>query len=126
MPWTREKLEAEWIGAPIEALGDRAPAALSAYDCVEKHLGAECLAARHLHSYRHHVGPSNIPALLSRSIAVNASRKSRWAPASKGRLAVSDRSRFVLASFAGTGPSQGSLLRSLQRRGRRLQTSRRD
>ena len=26
MPWTREKLEAEWIGVPIEALGDRAPA----------------------------------------------------------------------------------------------------
>jgi hypothetical protein len=48
MPWTREKLEAEWIGAPIEALGDRAPAALSAFDCVEKHLGAEWLAARHL------------------------------------------------------------------------------
>src|ERR1700738_1818720 len=48
MPWTREKLEAEWIGAPIEALGDRAPAALSAFNCVEKHLGAEWLTARHL------------------------------------------------------------------------------
>jgi hypothetical protein len=41
MPWTREKLEAEWIGGPIEALGDRAPAAYSAFDCVEKHFGAE-------------------------------------------------------------------------------------
>lgn len=48
MPWTREKLEAEWIGGPIEALGDRASAGLSAYDCVEKHLGAEWLAARRL------------------------------------------------------------------------------
>ncbi len=48
MPWTREKRETEWIGAPLEALGDRAPAALSAFDCVEKHLGAEWLAARRL------------------------------------------------------------------------------
>jgi hypothetical protein len=48
------------------------------------------------HSYRHHVGPPNIPVLLSRSIAVKGSRKSRCAPASKGRLArltVSARSR---------------------------------
>jgi len=72
MPWTREKLEAECIGAPIEALGDRAPAALSAFDCVEKHLGAEWLAARHLHSYRHHVGPSNIP------IAVEPQHCRQW------------------------------------------------
>lgn len=35
-------------GGPIEALGDRAPEALSAFDCVEKHLGAEWLAARRL------------------------------------------------------------------------------
>ena len=48
MPWTRDKLEAEWIGAPIKALGDRAASALSAFDCVEKHLGAEWLTARHL------------------------------------------------------------------------------
>src|SRR6202140_5634002 len=40
--------------------------------------------------------PRTLQSLLSRSIAVNGSRKSRWAPASKGRLArlaVSDRSR---------------------------------
>src|SRR3984893_9553211 len=40
--------------------------------------------------------PRTSQSLLSRSIAVNGSRKSRWAPASKGRLArlvVSDRSR---------------------------------
>ena len=40
--------------------------------------------------------PRTFQSLLSRSIAVNGSRKSRWAPASKGRLArlaVSDRSR---------------------------------
>ena len=48
MPWTRDKLEAEWIEAPTEALGDRAASALSAFDCVEKHLGAEWLTARHL------------------------------------------------------------------------------
>lgn len=49
MPWTRERLEAEWIGSPIEALGDSAASALRAFDCVEKHLGAEWLTARHLH-----------------------------------------------------------------------------
>src|ERR1700693_1623419 len=40
--------------------------------------------------------PRTFQSLLSRSIAYNVSRKSRWAPASKGRLArlaVSDRSR---------------------------------
>src|SRR6266853_3824284 len=40
--------------------------------------------------------PRTFQSLLSRSIAVNGSRKSRWAPASKrrlARLAVSDRSR---------------------------------
>src|SRR6266513_4775104 len=40
--------------------------------------------------------PRTFQSLLSRSIAVNGSRKSRWASASKGRLArlaVSDRSR---------------------------------
>src|ERR1700720_688978 len=40
--------------------------------------------------------PRTFQSLLSRSIAVNGSRKSRWAPASRGRLArlaVSDRSR---------------------------------
>src|SRR6202140_503019 len=40
--------------------------------------------------------PRTLQSLLSRSIAVNGSRKSRWAPASKerlARLAVSDRSR---------------------------------
>jgi hypothetical protein len=45
---------------------------LSAFDCVEKHLGAEWLAARHLHSYRHHVGPSNIP------IAVEPQHCRQW------------------------------------------------
>ena len=48
MPWTREKLEAEWIGAPIDALSDRAATALSAFECVEKRLGADWLATRHL------------------------------------------------------------------------------
>ena len=37
--------------------------------------------------------PRTSQSLLSRSIAVNGSRKSRWAPASKRALAVSDRSR---------------------------------
>jgi hypothetical protein len=46
MSWNREKLEAEWIGAPIDALGDHAASAVSAFDCVEKHLGAAWLAQR--------------------------------------------------------------------------------
>ena len=48
MPWTREKLEGDWIGGPIQALGDRAPIALSAFDSVERHLGVQWIAARHL------------------------------------------------------------------------------
>ena len=48
MPWTREKLEAEWIGAPLDALSDRAAKAISAFECVEKRLGADWLATRHL------------------------------------------------------------------------------
>jgi hypothetical protein len=48
MSWTREELEAEWIRAPIDALGDRTATAVSAFDCVEKHLGAGWLATRHL------------------------------------------------------------------------------
>lgn len=48
MLWTREKLEADWIGGPIHALGDRAVVALSAFDSVERHLGAHWIATRHL------------------------------------------------------------------------------
>lgn len=62
MPWTREKLEADWIGAPIDALGDRAAEALCAFDCVEKHLGAHWLAARHLQGSG--VGPTLSLVLL--------------------------------------------------------------
>lgn len=50
MLWNRERLEAEWIGAPIEALGDRAASAVSAFDCVEKHLGADWILQRHIHA----------------------------------------------------------------------------
>jgi hypothetical protein len=48
MSWSRQRLETEWIGAPINVLGDRATAALTAFECVERHLGAEWLVARHL------------------------------------------------------------------------------
>jgi hypothetical protein len=48
MPWTLEKLEAECIGAPMEALGDQAASALSAFDCVERHFGAAWIATRFL------------------------------------------------------------------------------
>lgn len=46
--WTPEKLEAEWIGAPIKALGDRAATAVSAFDCAEKHLGVDWLSTRQI------------------------------------------------------------------------------
>ena len=48
MTWTPEKLEVEWIGAPISALGDRTATAVSAFDCVEKHLGVGWLSTRQL------------------------------------------------------------------------------
>jgi hypothetical protein len=50
MPWTRERLESEWIKAPISELGDRASIATSAFDCVEKHFGPEWLSVRNLQS----------------------------------------------------------------------------
>jgi len=53
VPWTREQLEAEWIGGSIETLGDRAPVALNAFDTVERHLGTEWLRAQ----WRGHQGP---------------------------------------------------------------------
>ncbi|MGA7750924.1 MAG: hypothetical protein WCA63_12365 [Gallionella sp.] len=56
MIWTRERLETEWIREPMEAIGDRASSALSAFDCIERHLGADWLAA---HSHRTQgVGPT--------------------------------------------------------------------
>lgn len=51
MSWTREKLESEWIGASIDVLSDYAATALSAFDCVEKHLGTDWLASRRLQSW---------------------------------------------------------------------------
>ena len=57
MSWTPEKLEAEWIGAPIDTLCDCAATAVSAFDCVEKHLGAGWLAARH------HKGSGIVPTI---------------------------------------------------------------
>jgi hypothetical protein len=45
MTWTRERLESEWIGGPIEALGARGSTAITAFDCIEKHLGTAWLEA---------------------------------------------------------------------------------
>lgn len=44
--WTTERLETDWIGEPIRALGDRADLALNAFNCVEKHLGTAWLETR--------------------------------------------------------------------------------
>ena len=48
MSWNREKIEVEWIGAPIDTLGECAAGAVSTFDCVEKHLGMAWIAQRRL------------------------------------------------------------------------------
>jgi hypothetical protein len=67
MPWTCARLEAEWIGSPIEILGDSATSALRAFDCVEKHLGVDWLAARRLHGWG--PGPTLDVVLLGECLA---------------------------------------------------------
>jgi hypothetical protein len=66
--WTREKLEVEWIGAPIETLGERAGVALNAFNCVEKHLGVKWLATRRLQKWG--VQPTLGLVLLGECLAV--------------------------------------------------------
>jgi len=67
MAWTRERLESEWLNAPIDQLGDRASIACNAFDRVEKYLGSDWLAARRLQTIG--VGPALGLVLLGECFA---------------------------------------------------------